>query len=191
MCSSDLGNPARSRLSRRLSRQHESAEPAESRSQAGLPAPHRPRRDSSRWALAAAGFLWLASCTTPAPPPAKPAGVAYAGPPVLNLRKDLGPRSAVTGTAKHGERLDVLETRRRFVRVRASSGAEGWADLNLLLSQQQMDDLRRLAEDAKKLPSQGAATVYEPLNIHAEPFRQSPSFFQIPEGGVVDRKSVV
>jgi hypothetical protein len=133
-----------------------------------------------------AACFWLASCTTPAPPPAKPAGVAYAGPPVLNLRKDLGPRSAIAGTAKHGDRLDVLETRRRFVRVRASGGAEGWADLTLVLSQQQMDDLRRLAEGARKLPSQGAATVYEPLNIHAEPFRQSPSFFQIPEGGVVE-----
>jgi hypothetical protein len=133
-----------------------------------------------------AACFWLASCTTPAPPPAQPAGVAYAGPPVLNLRKELGPRSAIAGTVKHGDRLDVLETRRRFVRVRTSGGAEGWADLNLLLSQQQMDDLRRLAKDAKQLPSEGAATVYEPLNIHAEPFRQSPSFFQIPEGGVVE-----
>jgi hypothetical protein len=144
-------------------------------------------RESARFRnLALAACFWLASCTTPPPPPAKPAGVAYAGPPVLNLRKELGPRSAITGTAKHGDRLDVLETRRRFVRVRAAGGAEGWADLNLLLSQQQMDDLRRLGEAAKKLPSQGAATVYEPLNIHAEPFRQSPSFFQIPEGGVVE-----
>jgi hypothetical protein len=80
----------------------------------------------------------------------------------------------------------VIETRRRFVKVRAAAGAEGWTDLNLLLSEQQMDDLRELKKSAAKLPSQGMATVYEPLNIHAEPFRQSPSFFQIPEGGMVD-----
>jgi hypothetical protein len=79
-----------------------------------------------------------------------------------------------------------LETRRRFVRVRTAAGTEGWTDLNLLLSDQQMSDLRKLAESAKQLPSQGAATVYEPLNIHAEPFRQSPSFFQIPEGVSVE-----
>ncbi|HEY7334235.1 MAG TPA: SH3 domain-containing protein [Bryobacteraceae bacterium] len=113
-------------------------------------------------------------------------GAAYAGPSTLNLRKELGSRSAIVGTAKHGERLDVLETRRRFVRVRTSTGAEGWTDLNLLLTESQMEDLRRLAESAKKLPSQGAATVYEALNIHAEPYRQSPSFFQIPEGGMVE-----
>jgi hypothetical protein len=89
-------------------------------------------------------------------------------------------------TAKHGDRLDVLETRRRFVKVRTAAGVEGWTDLNLLLSDQQMGDLRKLAASAKQLPSEGAATVYEPLNIHAEPFRQSPSFFQIPEGISVD-----
>jgi hypothetical protein len=130
--------------------------------------------------------LLLSSCTTPPPPPSPIAGAAYAGPPSLNLRKDLGPRAAIVATAKHGDRLDVLETRRRFVRVRTTSGVEGWSDLNLLLSEQQMGDLRKLAESAKQLPTQGAATVYEPVNIHAEPFRQSPSFFQIPEGVSVD-----
>jgi hypothetical protein len=92
----------------------------------------------------------------------------------------------MVATVKHGDRLDVLETRRRFVKVRTPAGVDGWTDLNLLLSEQQMNDLRHLADSAKQLPSQGAATVYEPLNIHAEPFRQSPSFFQIPEGVPVD-----
>ena len=91
----------------------------------------------------------------------------------------------------HGERLDVLETRRRFVRVRTvgrpeGQGIEGWADSNLLLSPQQMEDLNRLAESAAKLPSQGAATVFEVVNMHAEASRQSPSFFQIAEGGSVE-----
>ena len=134
----------------------------------------------------AAVFVLLAACTTPPPPPASVTGVAYAGPPSLNLRKDLGPRASVVATAKHGDRLDVLETRRRFVKVRTPAGVEGWTDLNLLLSDQQMSDLRQLADAARQLPSQGAATVYEPLNIHAEPFRQSPSFFQIPEGVAVE-----
>ena len=49
-----------------------------------------------------------------------------------------------------------------------------------------MDDLRKLADSAAKLPSQGSATVFDALNMHAEPNRQSPSFFQIPEAGAVD-----
>jgi len=141
---------------------------------------------ASFYKLVLAPLVLLSSCATPPPPAAPIAGVAYAGPPSLNLRKDLGPRAIIVATAKHGERLDVLETRRRFVRVRTAAGVEGWSDLNLLLSDQQMSDLRKLAESAKQLPSQGAATVYEPLNIHAEAFRQSPSFFQIPEGVSVE-----
>ncbi len=112
--------------------------------------------------------------------------MAFAGPTTLNLRKDLASKSPVVGVVKHGEKLDVLETRRRFVKVRSAQGIEGWTDSNLLLTPQQMDDLRRLAESAAKLPSQGTATVYEPLNMHADPNRQSSSFFQIPEAGSVE-----
>ncbi len=87
---------------------------------------------------------------------------------------------------KHGERLDIIDVRRRLVRVRTVNGVEGWVDANLLLSAQQMDELRKLAEDTKKLSSQGAATVFEALNMHTEPNRPSPSFHQIPEGGSVE-----
>ncbi len=87
---------------------------------------------------------------------------------------------------KHGEKLEVIETRRRFVKVRTPEGVEGWTDSNLLLASQQMEDLRALAESAAKFPSQGTATVYEALNMHTDPSRQSSSFFQIPEAGSVE-----
>jgi hypothetical protein len=104
----------------------------------------------------------------------------------LNLRTELGNKAQIAATVSHGDRLDVLETRRRFVKVRTARGIEGWTDSNLLLSERQMADLRLLAASAAKLPSQGSAKVYEALNVHAEPYRQSPSFFQIPEGGTVE-----
>jgi hypothetical protein len=127
----------------------------------------------------------LGACSS-APPPRPATGTAYAGPANLNLRSELGAKTQVVATAKHGDRLEVLETRRRSVKVRTAAGLEGWTDIGLLLSEQQMSDLRQLAASAAKLPSQGAATVYEALNIHAEPYRQSTSFFQIPEGGSVE-----
>jgi Bacterial SH3 domain len=113
-------------------------------------------------------------------------GIAYAGPNTVNLREDLGPRANTVATLHHGERLEVLETRRRFVKVRTSQGAEGWTDGNYLLTQQQVSDLDRLAEFAAKLPSQGTGTVYDALNVHIAPSRQAPSFSQIPEGGVIE-----
>ena len=105
---------------------------------------------------------------------------------MLNLRVELGTKSQIAATVKHGEKLEVLETRRHFAKVRATSGAEGWTDINLLLSDRQMAELRVLATSAAKLPSQGTAKVYDALNVHAEPYRSSPSFFQIPEGGTVE-----
>ena len=107
------------------------------------------------------------------------------GPNTVNLREDLGPRANAVATLQHGERLEVLETRRRFVRVRTTKRVEGWTDANYLLSQQQVSDLDKLAEFAAKLPSQGAGTTYDALNVHTAPSRQAPSFTQIPEGGVV------
>jgi uncharacterized protein YgiM (DUF1202 family) len=131
-------------------------------------------------------FLVLGSACSSRAPQQPSAGVAYAGPLVLNLRKDFASKTPPVGTAKHGDRLEVIETRRRFVKVRTAQGVEGWTDSNLLLTPQQMDDLHRLADAAAKFPSQGTATVLDALNMHTEPSRQSPSFFQIPESGAVD-----
>lgn len=110
-------------------------------------------------------------------------GVAYVGPADMYLREDLAAKSASVVEVKHGDRLEILETRRRLVRVRTAAGVEGWVDANLLLSAEQMEELRRMAGGAEKFPSQGAATVFEALNVHTEPSRSAPSFAQIPEGG--------
>jgi len=150
---------------------------------------HAARADRrSGYRIGATGIfllVFLTGCGSRTPQQSS-TGVAYAGPSVLNLRRDLGLKSQPVGTVKHGDKLDVIDTRRRFVKVRAADGTEGWTDSNLLLTPQQMDDLRLLAESAAKLPSQGTATVYDALNVHTEPTRQSSSFFQIPEAGSVE-----
>ncbi len=134
--------------------------------------------------LSAISVLLIACGSEPKGPP--PIGRAYVGPAQLNLRKELAPKSPTVATLKHGDRLDILGTRRRFVKVRTGSGATGWTDMRQLMSTEQMDQLRKLAENSARLPSQGAATVYEALNIHTDPSRTSPSFAQIAEKQVVD-----
>jgi hypothetical protein len=113
-------------------------------------------------------------------------GITYAGPMTLILRKDLSSRSATMTTVHHGEPLQILETRRRFVRVRAADGSQGWTDANLLMSEDQMAGLKQLAARAAAPPSEGSAKVIEALNVHTEPARLSPSVYQIAEGGAVD-----
>ncbi len=130
-----------------------------------------------------AGFL--ISCS---PEPSRPPGIgeAYVGPSTLGLRQELGPKSPVSVTLKHGEKLEILEYRRRFVKVRNAQGAEGWTDMRQLLTPEQMAGLQRMADTVSKYPSHGAASVYELLNMHSEPNRVSPSFWQIPENAKVD-----
>ena len=116
----------------------------------------------------------------------KAIGYAYTGPAALNLRNDLGLRATTTATVEHGERLEILEAKRRFVRVRTKQGAEGWTDSSYLLTQSQMDDLNRLAARAAESPSQGVGTVFDTLNVHTGAQRTSASFAQIKEGDKID-----
>ncbi len=86
----------------------------------------------------------------------------------------------------HGERLWILDTRRRFVRVRTGTGAEGWVDATQLLTPEEMAQIRKDTATELALPSEGSAGVFEALNVHIDPSRVSPAFARIPEGGSVD-----
>ena len=126
------------------------------------------------------------ACRTGTKPRAPAIGEAFAGPLSLGLRQDIAPRSPVAATAAHGERLEVIERRRRFLKVRTAKGLEGWTDERQLLRKVDMEALRQLSERARTMPSQGAASTYDTLNVHTEPSRSSPSFVQIREGELVD-----
>src|SRR5437764_2719721 len=116
----------------------------------------------------------LSGCAN-GPPPPRPIGEAYVGPALLNLRADLPPQSSTVATVKHGDRLEILQTRRKFLRVRAPNGSEGWTDERQLLAATDMQALRELASRAAAMPSQGVATTYATLNIHTQPALASPS----------------
>ncbi len=132
-------------------------------------------------------FAFLFSCGRSTVKSKSPVvGEAFVGPTSLPIRQELSPKAAVSATVKHGDKLEILEYKRRFVRVRTPQGVEGWADTHQLLVPQQMADLRRMADNAAKATSQGTASAYEPLNMHTEANRASPSFWQIPEGAKVD-----
>jgi len=97
----------------------------------------------------------------------------------LTIRRDISLQSPTVATVKHGERLEILQQRRVFFRVRTPNGAEGWTSGSQLLSASDMDAIEQLAERAAKMPVQGEATTYELLRVHAQPSARSPSFIQI------------
>jgi hypothetical protein len=112
-------------------------------------------------------------------------GEAYVGPATLRIRSDLPLQSATVATLKHGERVEIILRRRKFLRVRAG-GAEGWTEESQLLNAAEMGNLKDLAARAAKLPSQGVATSFSALNVHTQPASGSPSFLQIKEGEKFD-----
>lgn len=111
--------------------------------------------------------------------------IAYVAPQTLTVRRELAEKNSTAALLNHGDRVDVLETRRRFVKVRTSGGVEGWVDAAQLLTADQMAKIQEDSQRALKMPSEGSAGVFEPLNIHIEPSRQSPAFARIPDGASV------
>jgi len=130
-------------------------------------------------------MLFLTSCQS-GPERLPPIGEAFVGPAVLKIRSDIPLQSSVVATVKHGDRLEIVQRRRRFFRVRTPSGAEGWTDERQLLAAEDMQRLKDLAARATKMPVQGQATGFGTLNVHTQPARQSPSFLQLKEGEKVD-----
>ncbi|MBL8175405.1 MAG: SH3 domain-containing protein, partial [Bryobacterales bacterium] len=133
-----------------------------------------------------AGFVCLLGSCSSEPPKARAIGEAYVGPASVLLRSDLSTRSDKLAELKFGEKLEILQTRRALVKVRNMGGSEGWVDGKHLLTIAQMSELRRTIDAAAAMPAQGKAKVFDALNVHSEPNRQSPSPFQIPPGGTVD-----
>ena len=132
------------------------------------------------------GFCCCVTACKDEPKRAPSIGEAFAGPIALNLRAEVSPSSKIVATLKHGDRVEILQTRRRFVKVRTGKGTEGWTDTRQLMTPEQINELQDFSTRSAALPSQGSATAFGTLNMHAEPNRQSPSFYQIAEGSAVD-----
>jgi SH3-like domain-containing protein len=134
--------------------------------------------------VVALGVL-LAACRS-SPPRAPVKGEAYVGPATLNLRSDFPTQSATVATVKHGDRLEIIDQHRLFVKVRAPNGAEGWIEQRQLLGADDMAGLKALAQKAASMPSQGLATTDSDLRVHIQPAAAAPSFLTLKENDKLD-----
>jgi hypothetical protein len=106
-------------------------------------------------------------------------GDAWVAPGTLQVRKELTLRSPVSVILHHGDHVDLLARRRRFIKIRAANGAEGWTDSRLLFSADAYELFDDLQERAAKSPSLGHATSLDTVTVHTAPNRQAPALFQI------------
>ena len=87
-----------------------------------------------------------------------------------------------TGVVKNGDRVEVLDHDRRFVKVRTATGAIGWVEQRYLVGQNVYDQIQKLTADNQKDPVQAQGTTRNDTNLHVEPGRDTEHLYQISAG---------
>jgi hypothetical protein len=130
-------------------------------------------------ALALGLLAALAGCNSSMQEREPAVGEAWVAPATLAARKELSLHSPVAVTLVHGDKVELLARRRRFLKIRAANGAEAWTDSRLLLSARTKEDFEALQERAQQAAPLGQATVLDTITVHTAPFRQAPGLLQI------------
>jgi len=90
------------------------------------------------------------------------------------------------GTVRNGDRVDVLEKQRRFVKVRTDSGQEGWIEERSLVPQDVYEGFQKLVSDNAGTPVQARGTTRAELNMHLTASREGEHLYQLKDGEKVD-----
>ncbi len=90
------------------------------------------------------------------------------------------------GTVHSGDRVEVLEKQRRFLRVRTDSGQEGWIEERSLVPQEVYDASQKLASDNASQQVQAHGTARAELNMHIIPSREGDHLYQLKDGEKVE-----
>lgn len=97
----------------------------------------------------------------------------------VELLAGLEPEASVQRILDFDTEVQILETYRSYVRVRTADALEGWIHRPLLLDYSLRRQLHSLASQTVALPSQGTYRARDTLNVHVEPYRWSPTFYQL------------
>jgi SH3-like domain-containing protein len=110
----------------------------------------------------------------------------YVSAPESSLRDRVATMYNKVATVHNGERVEVVDRQRRFVRVRTDKGVEGWIEQRSLVSQEVFDGFHKLAQDASGIALQGHGTTRAELNMHLTPARDGEHLYQLKEGEKVE-----
>jgi len=108
--------------------------------------------------------------------------VAYVSGVQANLRDHVAAVYEKTGVVKNGDRVEVLDHDRRFVKVRTANGTTGWMEQRYLVSQEVFDQIQKLTADNQNDPVQARGATRNDTNLHVEPGRDTEHLYQISSG---------
>ena len=111
--------------------------------------------------------------------------VDYVSAPQVILRDQLSQVYNKVGTAKNGDRVDVLDREKRFSKVRTANGQEGWVEQRYLVTHQVYDGFQKMQQQEKDSPVDGIATTRNDTNLHIEPGRDTEHLYQLAQGAKV------
>jgi len=105
--------------------------------------------------------------------------IAYVSAVQANLRDHVAAVYEKAGVVKNGERVEVLDHDRRFVKVRTTDGTTGWMEQRYLVSQEVFDQIQKLTADNQNDPAQARGATRNDTNLHVEPGRETEHLYQI------------
>ena len=108
--------------------------------------------------------------------------VAYVSASQAVLRDQVAAVYNRVGTVKNGDRVEVLDREKRFARVRAASGSEGWIEQRYLVDQKTFDAVQRLTQDNRDDPVQAPGVLRNDTNLHITPGRETDHLYQLSSG---------
>ena len=125
-------------------------------------------------------MLFASGCSRLRPKP--PAQHVYVTAKQTFLRDRVAAVSNRTGTVENGEKLEVLEHGRRFLRVQTEKGEQGWIDEKAVATQDIFDQFEALKQQHKDDPVVASAVVRDEVYMHSKPGRDTDRFFRLAEG---------
>jgi SH3-like domain-containing protein len=141
--------------------------------------PRSAKLRSSAIALCLASTLFFVGCSRGR---GRVLEIAYVSGIQVNLRDHVAAVYEKTGVVKNGDRVEVLDRDRRFVKVRTATGAMGWMEQRYLVGQDVFDQIQKLTADNQNDPVQAQGTTRNDTNLHVEPGRDTEHLYQISSG---------
>src|ERR1019366_1958486 len=108
--------------------------------------------------------------------------IAYVSGVQVNLRDRVAAVYEKAGLVKNGDRVEVLDHDRRFVKVRTATGQMGCMEQRYLVSQLVFDQLQKLTAENQNDPVQAQGVTRNDTNLHVEPGRETEHLYQILAG---------